>query len=186
MALDRKSRAERGFTLIELMVIVAVLGLLASIIIASIRQSKLRAVDAALKSELGSLRALAEIYYDKDGHYGVPYSGGGEPADCGSAPETTLFNDTAAASGHNGDIRPTLIEVMRLAGSALCASAHPTGGSVAESFAVETPLQSASGFKWCVDNSGYSGVGEIERGISVIDFGVGKARCVPSAELVSS
>ncbi|MBL0348885.1 MAG: prepilin-type N-terminal cleavage/methylation domain-containing protein [Elusimicrobia bacterium] len=52
-----------GFTLIELMLVVAIIGLLASIAIPKFGGLVIRSKEAAVKGKLGSLRSAISIYY---------------------------------------------------------------------------------------------------------------------------
>ena len=61
---------KKGFTLIELLVVVAIIGVLSSIIIVSLSSARAKAADAKMKSQLMSIKILAEKYYDEYGSYG--------------------------------------------------------------------------------------------------------------------
>ena len=52
-----------GFTLIELLVVVAIVGVLASITLGYIGQAKLKGGDAGVKSNLATVRSVAEIFF---------------------------------------------------------------------------------------------------------------------------
>lgn len=54
---------ERGFTLIELILVSAIIGLLASIAIPKFADLIVRAKEASVKGKLGSLRSAITIYY---------------------------------------------------------------------------------------------------------------------------
>lgn len=53
---------KRGFTIIELLVVVAIIGILAGVIIASVADSRQRARDARRKTELKSIENAVELY----------------------------------------------------------------------------------------------------------------------------
>jgi prepilin-type N-terminal cleavage/methylation domain-containing protein len=55
---------KKGFTLIELMVVIAIIGILVGIIIVSLNKSTDQAKDAKVRSAMGQLRSVAQIYYN--------------------------------------------------------------------------------------------------------------------------
>lgn len=57
------SRREKGFTLIELVIIIVVLGILASVAIPKYKSIVAESKEAAAKGALGSLRSGISIYY---------------------------------------------------------------------------------------------------------------------------
>ena len=59
-----------GFTLIELMLVVAIIGLLAAIAIPKFANLVVKAKEASVKGKLGSLRSALTIYYsDNEGNF---------------------------------------------------------------------------------------------------------------------
>lgn len=62
-------REERGFTLIELMVIVTVVGILVTMAVPSFRQSVVRAREAVLVRDLFTVRDLLDQHRGDKGHY---------------------------------------------------------------------------------------------------------------------
>jgi type IV pilus assembly protein PilA len=65
----------RGFTLIELMIVVVIIGILASIVVPKFANGKERAVVASMKSDLRNLVSAEEAYYSN----GVVYYNGALP-----------------------------------------------------------------------------------------------------------
>lgn len=63
----RSNRA--GFTFIELLVVMVVMGVLAGIGVPRIRNMKERAYQAALRSDLGALRTAEEVYFAENQRY---------------------------------------------------------------------------------------------------------------------
>jgi len=56
----------RGFTLIEIMVVVFIIGLLASIVTVSVNQSRMRGRDARRQADLDSIRTGIEMYANQN------------------------------------------------------------------------------------------------------------------------
>jgi general secretion pathway protein G len=64
-----RSRAEGGWTLIELMVVISLIMILSSIALASYRNSITHAKEAALRSDLMLMRDAIDQYYADKGKY---------------------------------------------------------------------------------------------------------------------
>lgn len=118
----------KGFTLIELLVVIAIIGILSAVVLASLNQARDQGNDAAIKSQMSSLRSEAEIYYSNNGDYGAATS------DCAQE----MFGESGISSLISG------IE----SNSPSNANCQSTGSA----WAVSTELQ--SGGNWCVDSTG--------------------------------
>jgi general secretion pathway protein G len=82
-----KKKNSKGFTLIELMMIVAILGMMSSLIVASINDARKKGRDAKRISDMGQIQKALEIYLDKTGDYPgvIPVDdGGGWDIGCGA------------------------------------------------------------------------------------------------------
>src|SRR5882762_2214804 len=65
-------KTKRGFTLIELMIVVAIIGILAAIAIPKFSQLITKGNEANTKGNLGAIRSALSIYYgDMEGWYPV-------------------------------------------------------------------------------------------------------------------
>lgn len=65
-----KGKAKKGFTLIELMIVVAIIGILAAIAIPKFADLIRKSNEGATKGNLGSVRSALSIYYgDQEGVY---------------------------------------------------------------------------------------------------------------------
>jgi general secretion pathway protein G len=62
-------RSERGFTLLELIVVVAIIGILATIAMPAMKDAPRRANEAVLKTNLRSLRDVIDQHYGDKGRY---------------------------------------------------------------------------------------------------------------------
>lgn len=66
-----KRRAQRGFTLIELIVVVTIIGILAAVAVANVKNMQRKAREAALKHDLFEMRkAIDDFYADKQRYPG--------------------------------------------------------------------------------------------------------------------
>jgi type II secretion system protein G len=64
-----KMKKQAGFTLMELIVVMAILGLLATVGLASFRSSQLKSRDAKRKSDLEQVQRALEMYHNDYGGY---------------------------------------------------------------------------------------------------------------------
>lgn len=68
---------QKSFTLIELMVVIAIIGLFSSIVLVSISRARRKAKDARLMADLRQIRSIAELINNTYGTYSYLY----DPAD---------------------------------------------------------------------------------------------------------
>jgi type II secretion system protein G len=68
-ALHKRAKGEKGFTLIELIVVIAVLGVLATMVIPRVVGVKEKAVEAAADANEKIIRNALERYYADEGSY---------------------------------------------------------------------------------------------------------------------
>ncbi len=62
---------KKGYTLLELMIVVAIVGILVSLAIPNFQQSAMKAKETALKQNLFTMRAILDQYYADRGDYPV-------------------------------------------------------------------------------------------------------------------
>lgn len=61
-----EKRGQKGFTLIELMIVIAIIGILAAIAIPQFTQYRKRAYDAAAKADVKSAYTAAQAFFNDD------------------------------------------------------------------------------------------------------------------------
>ena len=69
ISLNGKKEAQKGFTLVELMVVIAIIGILSAVIIPKFSQAVNAAKDVRLKADLRSVDSSAMQYYAAKGSY---------------------------------------------------------------------------------------------------------------------
>ncbi len=134
---------KKGFTLIELLVVVAILGILATIVLSSTDASRARGRDAAIKSNLHTVKNQAEAYFlDYESSYLPP---GGSTFEIATCP-------TYNPSGTN------MLTTNKVLADAIAEAVNKGEGSScynSEQFwAVAIGLRSAPNTSWCVDTQG--------------------------------
>jgi prepilin-type N-terminal cleavage/methylation domain-containing protein len=73
--LKLKLLQKRGFTLIELLVVISIIGILSSVVLASLNTARMKARDSRRIQDLKQIKLALELYYDTNGYY--PQSGCG-------------------------------------------------------------------------------------------------------------
>jgi len=120
-------RSEKGFTLMELLVVVAIIGILAAIVIVSLNRARNKGKDAAIKTQLQQMRAASEMYNDDNGSY---------TGWCGSAEQTRIETGATTAGGTAADCDVAAdgsawaAEIVLLSGGYWCVDSN--GASKAE------------------------------------------------------
>lgn len=70
--INKSQERARGFTLIELLVTIAIIGILASVVFASLNESRKKARDSRRLSEIKDIGLAAERYYQEDLNFVFP------------------------------------------------------------------------------------------------------------------
>ncbi len=68
-AVNRARKSESGFTLIELLIVIVILGILAAIVVFSVRGITDRGTQSACKANVATINTAVEAYYAKLGKY---------------------------------------------------------------------------------------------------------------------
>jgi len=118
---------EKGFTVIELLVTIAIIGLLASIVLVSIGSARSKGWDGKTQNQLSDLRSAATLYQHNNNTYDI----------CAApSSDTTGVYSMRQSSNYNGQT--------------------VTCNSTSVAWAVGVPLVASSGYYWCVDSRGAS------------------------------
>lgn len=126
---------QKGFTLAELLVVVAIIGLVSSILIVNLSRERLRARDTAIMETMDTLRKRAEVDRDQDGNYDAVCNDPG-PGQNGTLSTTGYyFRINESVKTNNGGV------------NILC-----NKGPGAATFAAWTPLRLEPNTYWCIDS----------------------------------
>lgn len=125
------TKSRKGFTLIELMVVISIISFLSSIILTFVNSARDKAKDAVIRSQLASMRSAAEVYYNGNG-----LSYGATSANC----DFGMFTDAGMQLIKNK------VEIDNGTGAVGC-------NSISTAWAVKTPLVSSTKY-FCVDSKG--------------------------------
>ncbi|MEI6660470.1 MAG: prepilin-type N-terminal cleavage/methylation domain-containing protein [bacterium] len=64
-----KSHQNRGFTLVELLVVISIISLLSSVVLSALNSARAKGRDARRKSDIHQIQLALELYYDANGSY---------------------------------------------------------------------------------------------------------------------
>jgi len=64
----QKINFKKGFTLLELMIVVVIIGILTAVVLVSLNSARSKGQDASIKAQMNSLRTQADLYYSNHGN----------------------------------------------------------------------------------------------------------------------
>ncbi len=142
--MKKKYIFKNGFTLIELMVVVALIAILAAVVISSLTSARNKGADASVKANLHTAANAAELFYTSNSSSYLP--AGGSTFAIATCP-------VYSASGTNMLSKDSGV-------SSAVAEAVSRGGNGSSCYnsssfwAIAVGLKTSASTSWCVDNTG--------------------------------
>ncbi len=103
--------------MIELLVVIAIIGILSSVVLASLNTARSKGTDAKIQSELRSIGVNSELYYDSNGN-----NYGANTTDCSAS----MFASASIAQIMTdlNSVHPTYAPICRAGGGTASASTY--------------------------------------------------------------
>ena len=139
-----KLKKNRGFTILELLVVMAIIGVLTAIVLLAINDARNKGSDGGVKSNLAGARAQAEVFYNSNTANPETYLGVCNNGIVGGEATIGFMVDAAAEA----------VGLSTYGINTTGSLATATCNTNATSWAAEVPLR--SGGMWCVDSTGIS------------------------------
>lgn len=123
-----KRHKQAGFTIVELLIVIVVIGILAAITIVAYNGTQQRARDTTRQSDISNLTKALEVYYSINGQY---------PTSSGSTTINSGWSTTADASWQNliNQLVPAYVSVLPRDPAASTITPAISGGSNYDYFA---------------------------------------------------
>lgn len=136
---------KKGFTLLELLVVVAIIAIIISVTLVALNDSKNKGADAAVKSNLNTIRGESELFYSNNDNKFLPVGGSNITGNC------PTYNPSGTDMlSKDKTIADALTEaVKRGANGSSCYNSSLN-------WAVAVGLKSNAALSWCVDSGGNS------------------------------
>jgi type II secretory pathway pseudopilin PulG len=119
-----------GYSLVELLIFIAIVGILASLVIGVATPARNKAIDARIRNDIAQLRWQAEIVFDSQG---------------------ASFEDWSTNQSVEENVTIILADIDDALGQTDAATIRDSDDNT---YCASAPLRNAPGRHWCIDASG--------------------------------
>ncbi len=153
---------QKGFTLVELLMVISIIGILASIVMSGVNSARSKAINATIKANLSGIKSIAELQHDiVDGCYASTNPcNSNTPAvveENATEGDATDCPTTGASIFGTPSIAERITAAKAYGVLVYCSS---TAGGTAWGVVAQYKSDPTRG--WCVDSSGYSKEHDLE------------------------
>jgi prepilin-type N-terminal cleavage/methylation domain-containing protein len=112
--MKQNQNTNSGFTLVELLVVISIIGILSSFAVVSLNSARAKARDALRKGDMAQIRTALNLYYDDNLSYPICGTWNGDDEDFGAAVSagSACYNGTLTTA-LSGGARPFLGEMPK-------------------------------------------------------------------------
>ena len=143
--IEQWKKLRRGFSLIEWLVVIAIIGILAALVLVALNSARDKANDARIKSDIGQLRIFADIIFVTNGR-SYDIAGAGQVGPClQDSPRDATTCITGNIKGGVGILSDDITDAFP-GGSGIASHSTPN------LFCVEAQLRDSTFL--CMDNTG--------------------------------
>jgi len=135
--------SKKGFTLIELLVVISIIGLLSSVVLASLANARLKGADGAIKSDMNSIRTTAGLDYE---------TFGGKYNTTGNQVYTNVCSTVVTPGTILVNINKAVVHMKSVNGNQEAQCNINAAGSA---YMIAVPMRTTNTF-WCIDSTGVS------------------------------